>query len=301
MAENHRPLAAALWMTGSIMGFCLVAIAGRALSRDLDTFEIMLYRSILGCAVVYGAALAMGRTTEITTRRLPLQTLRNILHFVGQNLWLYALPLIPLAQLFALEFSYPLIVMLLAPAVLSERLTAGKILWALVGFAGILIVARPFGAAGLSAGLVAALCCALGFAGAALATKSLTRQVSIICILFWLTAMQSLFGLVLAALDGAVALPPLASLGWVLAIGLGGLGAHLCLTTALSLAPATLVTPIDFLRLPLIGLVGMIAYDEPLDLWVFVGGAVIFAANFANLRSGARPGATGTPDRTMAP
>jgi len=68
-------------------------------------------------------------------------------------------------------------------------------------------------------------------------------------------------------------------------IGLSGLVAHLSLTRALSLAPATVVTPIDFTRLPLIGVVGMALYGEPLDLWVFLGGAVIFAANWINLRS----------------
>lgn len=298
MTERHRPLAAALWMSGSIAGFCIVAVSGRALTRDLDTFEIMFYRSLVGLAVVLAFALLSGRMAEITTRHLPLQVLRNILHFAGQNLWLYALPLIPLAQLFALEFSYPLIVMVLAPLVLAERFTKAKVLWALVGFAGILIVARPFGAAGLSVGLAAAMACAFGFAGAALTTKSLTRTLSVTCILFWLTALQGLFGLALAGANGAIALPPLAAAGWILAIGLGGLGAHLCMTTALSLAPATVVTPIDFLRLPLIGLVGMVWYGEALDLWVFVGGAVIFAANFANLWSNARPAKA--PDPGMA-
>ena len=223
MTERNRPFGAALWMSGSIAGFCIVAVAGRALTRNLDTFEIMFYRSLVGLAVVVAFAHATGKMAEITTRYLPLQVLRNILHFAGQNLWLYALPLIPLAQLFALEFSYPLIVMILAPLVLAERFTAAKVLWALVGFAGILIVARPFGTAGLSAGLLAALFCAFGFAGAALATKTLTRTVSVTCILFWLTLLQALFGLVLAGADGAITLPPMGTAGWILAIGLAGL------------------------------------------------------------------------------
>jgi drug/metabolite transporter (DMT)-like permease len=288
MTDRHRPLAAALWMSGSIAGFCLVAVAGRALRESLDTFEVMLWRSLVGIVAVVAFAAATGRMGEITTHRLGTQGLRNLLHFAGQNLWLYALPLIPLAQLFALEFSYPLIVALLAPVFLSEPLTRAKMVAALLGFAGVLIVARPFGAAGLSLGLLAALACAFGFAGAALVTKRLTRAVGVTCILFWLTVMQSLFGLALAGADGAIALPPSAALPWVMAIGLGGLGAHLCLTMALSLAPATVVTPIDFLRLPLVGVIGMVVYGEPLDLWVFAGGAVILAANLANIRAQTR-------------
>ena len=74
-------------------------------------------------------------------------------------------------------------------------------------------------------------------------------------------------------------------LPWLVLLGLSGLAAHLGLTKALSLAPASVVTPLDFLRLPLIALVGMAFYDEPLDPLVFVGGAVIFAANWMNIRA----------------
>lgn len=282
-APPAQPLAGALWMAGSVFGFSAIAVAGRELGHVLDTFEIMLYRSLIGIVVVLGAAMVTGRTAEITTRHMGWHMLRNAVHFAGQNLWLYALALIPMAQLFALEFSYPIIVALTAPLFLGERLTPVRVLAAAVGFAGILIVARPFGAGGLSVGLVAAILCALGFAGSAIVTKRLTQVVTITCILFWLAVMQSALGLFLAAIDGVVALPPPTALPWVAVMGLGGLGAHFCLTKALSLAPASVVTPIDFLRLPLIALVGMALYREPLDIWVLAGGAVILAANWTNI------------------
>ena len=284
-SRPHRPFLAALWMAGSIVGFSLVAVAGRALSAQLDTYEVMFWRSAVGVLAVGAALVLTGRTAEVSPRRIDLHFLRNLIHFAGQNLWLFALGLIPLAQLFALEFSYPILVALAAPMVLGERLTPARMLAAVIGFAGILIVARPFGGAGLSLGLLAALACALGFAGSALITKRLTRIVSIASILFWLTVMQAGMGLSCAAWDGSVAVPQGEAILWVLVIGLAGLGAHLSLTTALSLAPASVVTPIDFLRLPLIALVGMMLYEEPLDLWVLVGGAVIFAANWINIRS----------------
>ncbi|MGB5868843.1 MAG: DMT family transporter [Albidovulum sp.] len=284
MPPTHRPGAAALWMTGSIGGFCLMAIAARALGQDLDTFEIMLYRSIIGVLVVTAAATYTGRLAEISTSHFGLHFLRNSFHFAGQNLWLFALTLIPLAQLFALEFSYHILVALAAPVILGERLTPARAAAAAVGFVGILIVARPFGAGGLSLGLGAAVFCAVGFAGAALATKRLTRHASITCILFWLTAMQTGMGLICASWDGHIALPSVTGLPWILAIGLSGLGAHFCITKALSLAPASIVTPIDFFRLPLIAVIGMAFYAEPFDLWVFVGAAAILAANWYNLR-----------------
>jgi drug/metabolite transporter (DMT)-like permease len=288
MDTPHRPLAAALWMSGSIIGFCAIAISGREISPDLDTFEMMLYRSAIGFAIILGWILIAGRQGEVSTRRLDLHLLRNLVHFAGQNLWLYALLMIPMAQLFALEFSSPIIVALVAPFLLGERLTPTRLVTAALGFAGILIVARPFGAGGLSVGLLVALASAVSFAGAAILTKMLTRIVPVLNILFWLTLMQTGFALVCAGWDGDIALPSSRALPWVFVMGVGGIVAHLSLTKALSLAPATIVTPVDFLRLPLIAVVGMLFYAEPFDRWVLIGGAVIFAANWINLRAETR-------------
>lgn len=288
MTPVHRPFAAAVWMLGSITGFSALAVSGRQIGSHLDTFEMMLYRSLIGLALVLAFAELTGRRKEITTRRLEVHILRNALHFAGQNLWLAALALIPLAQLFAVEFSYPIMVALTAPLFLSERLTPVRVLAAALGFAGILIVARPFGAGGFSVGLILALLCAVGFAGSAIVTKRLTRVVSVICILFWLSLLQSLFALILAGYDGRIRVPDIAIILWVMVMGFAGIIAHLCLTKALSLAPASVVTPVDFLRLPLIALVGMRFYNEPLDIWVLIGGTVIFAANWINLRAEGR-------------
>lgn len=282
----NRPVAAALWMTGSITGFSLLAVAGRQIGQDLDPFEIMGYRSAIGIVAIVAAALVSGQLGRIRATHLPMHGLRNALHFSGQVLWLFALTRIPLAQLFALEFSYPILVALGAPLLLGERLRRATVLTAATGFAGVLIVARPFGEGGLSIGLVAAMACAVGFAGSAIVTKRLTRATSLWSILFWLAVIQATLGFALAGWDGQISWPPDRAMPWVLVIGLAGLGAHLCLTRALSLAPASMVTPMDFLRLPLIAVVGALFYAEPLDPAVILGGAVILGANWLNLRAG---------------
>lgn len=284
----NRPLAAALWMTGSITGFSALAVAGRQIGHDLDPFEIMGYRSAIGVVAIVLAALASGRLGQIRATHLPMHGLRNAFHFSGQVLWLYALTRIPLAQLFALEFSYPILVALGAPLLLGERLRPSTAMAAALGFAGVLIVARPFGAGGLSVGLVAALACSVGFAGSAIVTKRLTRVTSLWSILFWLALIQMVLGFGLAGSDGQIAWPSPRAMPWVILIGLAGLGAHLCLTRALSLAPASVVTPMDFLRLPLIAAVGALFYAEPLDPAVILGGAVILGANWVNLHGDVR-------------
>jgi drug/metabolite transporter (DMT)-like permease len=212
---------------------------------------------------------------------------RNVFHFTGQNLWFYAITLIPLAQVFALEFTSPLWVLVLSPLVLGERLTSMRVVAAVVGFIGILIVTRPSPET-VNIGTLAALGAAVGFAGSIIATKRLTRTETLTCILFWMTLSQSIFGLICAGFDGDIALPSPESAPWLIMVALGGLMAHYCLTTALSIAPATLITPVDFLRLPLIAVLGLLLYQEQIEAMVILGAAIIFGANYLNLWSETR-------------
>ena len=278
---------AALWMIGAICSFTAMAVAGRAVSIDLDTFEIMLYRSITGIVIVSGALTVLGAWSAVRTDRLGLHVLRNVFHFTGQNLWFYAITVLPLAQVFAFEFTTPIWVIILSPLFLGESFNRIKALTVIFGFIGILLVAKP-DPSNLTWGLFAAALCAVGFAMTTITTKTLTATEPILTILFYLTLLQALFGLVCAGYDGAIAVPDLAIVPWVILIGIAGLAAHFCLTTALSLAPASVVTPIDFVRLPVIVIVGYTLYGENIDIWVILGASLIFAANYANIRWGNR-------------
>ena len=280
-----QPGRAALWMIGAIVSFSAMAVAGRELASGLDTFEMMTYRSAIGVVVVVTVAGLSGRLREITTRDLGRHAIRNIAHFTGQNLWFYSLTLIPLAQVFALEFTSPLWLILLAPVFLGEPLTRVKLFAVAAGFIGILLVAQP-GAAPLSLGTFTAAASAIAFAFTGIFTKQLTTRASVTCILFYLTTMQLAFGLITAGFDGDIAWPTLSNLPWILVIGFGGLTAHFCITTALTLAPATIVTPIDFGRLPVIALVGVWLYGEPINLAVIAGALIIFGANYVNIYAG---------------
>ncbi|KIC11280.1 multidrug DMT transporter permease [Leisingera sp. ANG-M1] len=273
---------AALWMTGAIVSFSAMAIAGREAGLTLDTFEIMAYRSLVGLLIVLALLTATGRWHQVYRSRLQVHLLRNLFHFTGQNLWFLAVTLAPLAQVFALEFTSPLWVIILSPFLLGETFTRRKMLAAGLGFAGILIVARPSPDT-LSPGLYAAASCAIFFALTAILTKRLTRHEEIGSILFWLTAMQLAMGLIAAGWDGDMALPDARTLPWLVLIGIAGLTAHFCLTTALSLAPASVVVPVDFARLPAIAILGMLIYGEALDVWVLSGAAIICIANYLNI------------------
>lgn len=284
MTKEPQPLKAALWMSGAIFSFSAMAVAAREINGAHDSFEIMAARSLIGLVLVLVIGGLTGQLSRIRAERLSGHAARNIVHFTAQNLWFWSLTMIPLAQVFALEFTSPVWVILLSPLLLGERLTGPRMLAAALGFVGILIVARP-DLTHLNPGVLAAAASALGFAITSILTKRLTRGEAVIGILFWLTLFQSLFGLVAAGYDGVVHWPTLQTLPWLGLIGVCGVLAHFSLTSALSLAPASFVVPIDFLRLPLIAVIGALAYAEPIDPFVLGGGAVIFAGIWISIRA----------------
>jgi drug/metabolite transporter (DMT)-like permease len=243
MPAVYRPLAAALWMTGAIAAFTAMAVATREIRGVHDTFEILAYRSVVGFGLVIAGAALLGQLGRIKAQRLGGHAVRNVFHFTGQSLWFWAITMIPLAQVFALEFTSPIWVILLSPLVLGERLTPRKILSAALGLAGVWIVAQPDFTA-VDPGVLAA---------------------------------------VLA--DGTITLPDRTTLPWLAMIGVAGVTAHLCLTTALSLAPASSVVPVDFARLPLIALIGAIFYAEPVEISLFLGAGLIFLGIWVNFGS----------------
>ena len=284
MTTKSEPMKATVWMIGAMFSFSFMAVSGRELATSLNTFEIMLYRSIIGFLIVLAIGYFAKTLVEIKGARLSLHLFRNLAHFSGQNLWFLAVASIPFSQLFALEFSTPVWVALLAPFFLGEVLTRQRVLAIMLGFTGVLIVARP-DINQLDFAVVAAVACAVCFAGSMMATKKLTSDQSITCILFWLTLMQLAMGLVATVFMGTITFPEGINIIWIVVVGIGGLTAHFCITNALTLAPAIVVIPLDFMRLPLISVIGFLIYDEAFELPILVGAVVIFIAILLNLRA----------------
>ena len=269
-------------MLVAIAAFTLMAVAGRAVQTELDSFQLMALRSAIALVII---TLIVWRTrpgfAQLRSRQPMLHVWRNLFHFTGQNAWFMALMLIPLAELTALEFTNPIWVAALAPLLLGERFTTRKAVALALGFAGVLIVARP-GLAPVQAGHALALLAALGFALTTIWTKRIMAHDGVLCVLFWMSASQTVLGFA-TGLPGGFPIPSPALWPWVLVVALTGLAAHYALTSALGHAPASVVAPMDYLRLPVIAIVGMLLYDEPLVWAVFLGGGVILLANIVNI------------------
>ena len=283
LTNQQATVRGVIWMTGALFSFIAMAIAGREISYELDTFQLMFFRSLLAVIIVVSIGLVTRNgLRQFATHRLPMHVVRNLCHFVGQYGWFFAIASIPMAQVFAIEFTIPLWVALFAPLVLTERLTPVRIVTALTGFLGVLIVVRP-GVVEVSEGTLAALVAALGFTWAIMLTKRLATTERALTILFYMAIVQLPLGLLPSL--GNLVMPSLETWGWLVVVTCCGLSAHYCMARALALADATLILPIDFLRLPLIAVLAMLFYGERLDPWVFLGGAIILVANFWNLRA----------------
>lgn len=279
---QHGPFAAVIWMMGAALSFTAMAIAGRELWTELNTFELMLYRSVIGVVIItLLIARSRGGLAQIKTVQTGLHIKRNVAHFAAQNLWFYGVAVIELSQLVALEFTNPIWVAIMAPFLLGERLTRWRLLAAVLGFIGVLIIARP-GVAPLELGHLAGLGAALGFALNTMFTKRLMAHDSVLCVLFWMTLSQALMALVLS-LPGGIPWPSETAMPWVIVVGICGLTAHFCLTNALSLTSAMIVAPLEFMRLPIVALAGVVLYKEPLAITIFIGAAFILAGNMISI------------------
>jgi drug/metabolite transporter (DMT)-like permease len=273
---------ATLWMFGAIVSFSTMAIAGRELSAELTTFQILFYRSLAGFVLMVGLLSRFG-WWQLKTRHFGTHLIRNLAHYGGQYGWFYGIALIPLAQVFAIEFTMPIWTAVFAALLLGERINARRAIAIAIGFAGVLVMLRP-GLAVISPAALAVLAAALAYGFAHTLTKKLSGIDSPLAILFYTTAIQLPLALLPALHDWTW--PSLTAWPWVVAVGASALAAHYCLTRAFMLEDAAVVMPIDFLRLPFIAVIGYIFYGEPLEFWVFVGAIIVFTGSWLNLKAG---------------
>ncbi|MCQ0969526.1 DMT family transporter [Paracoccus sp. TK19116] len=264
-----------MWMGLSMASFIAMSVGSRELAATLSIRQVLFFRALVGLFVI----LAVGRSVfpEIPAmRRVPLHLLRNIVHFTAQYFWTVGVVLLPLASVFALEFTMPMWVTLFAWILLGERISRARLLATVGGFIGVLVIVRPgVGMIDPAAGLV--LIAAAGYGLSLIMVKRLTRQCSPGAIVVWMILIQLPLGLIAAMTDWRPV--QAGDMPWMMLAGIGALSAHFCQAQALKRLEASVVIPIDFLRVPMAAVVGYYAYGEAIDLWVFLGGGIILLSN----------------------
>ncbi|WP_439392211.1 DMT family transporter [Bradyrhizobium sp. PMVTL-01] len=281
MSTTPSKTMAALWMAGWLSLMLIMAVAGRETTRELNVFEIMEIRSLAGFVLLAPIICRAGGFKVLRTSRLQHHVARNLVHYVAQLGWFFALTLIPIGQVVAIEFTMPIWTAILAASFLSEHMTPWKIAAIVLGLVGVIVIVRP--ATGeINPGQLIALGAAMGFGVSMALVKSLTRTESALSILFWMLVVQSVAGFVPTLLVWTW--PSAYAWAWVGVIAVCGTFSHYCLASAMRYADATIVVPMDFLRVPLTATAGWLLYSERLDAWTVLGAALILCGNLLNLK-----------------
>lgn len=273
------PLRAALWMGCAVLSFSLMAVAVRELLRHMGILEILFLRTVVTLLLVL-AVLPRTGLRPLRTHLFRFHLARALMHLGGQYCWMYAIGALTLATVAAIEFTMPVWVAVLAVAFLGERMNRNRVVMLVLGLAGVAIVLRP-DVGGFHLAALVMLLGSVFYAGNMIMTKRLSATDSPYAVLFWMSATQ--LPITLAGAMPHWVTPQLGDLPWILAIGAGSFIAHYSMTRAMKLGDATLVVPIDFLRLPLIIAIGTLVYGEPFDLSILVGASVIFIGTYYSL------------------
>jgi drug/metabolite transporter (DMT)-like permease len=272
---------AALWMAGWLALTLIVAVAGREAMHELNVFQLMEVRSILGFFMLYPLIRMNGGFSVVKTARVHQHIARNLIHYSAQLGWFFALTLIPIGQVVAIEFTMPIWTAILAASFLGERMTVWKVAAIVLGIIGVIVIVRP--ATGeVNPGQLIALAAAVGFGISIAMVKSLTRTEQTLAIIFWMLVVQSAAGFLPSLYVWKW--PPTYVWGWVVVIAFCGTFSHYCMARAMLHADATVVLPMDFLRVPLTATAGWLIYAERLDLFTLLGAALILAGNLLNLK-----------------
>jgi drug/metabolite transporter (DMT)-like permease len=275
---------AALWMAGWLSLMMVMVVAGRETTRELNVFELIEVRSVIAFFLLLPFIYRNGGFATLKTVRLAQHIVRNLIHYSAQLGWFFALTLIPIGQVVAIEFTMPIWTAILAAAFLGERITAWRAIAILLGVIGVVMIVRP--ATGeVNPGQLIALAAAVGFGISMTLVKSLTRTESALAVIFWMTVVQFFAGFIPTFYVWVW--PSAYAWGWLIVIAVCGTLSHYCLASAMRYADASIVVPMDFLRVPLTATIGWLLYAERLDLLTVLGAALILAGNLLNLKPNA--------------
>ncbi len=248
----------------------------RYLSDTMSTFEIVFWRMLLSMAMLM-PWFAWKGIHLLRTTRPGMHAMRALVNFGGMILWFYAIGVVPLGKAVAIHFTLPLFLLVLAAIFLGERVGPRRIIATLVGFGGALVILRP-GAVEIGWPELMILGSAALYGGTVVFLKFMVRTETPLALTFYTNAFIFVF-----CLPPAIWLwvgPTVDDILPILVIGITGTFAPFLYTTALRMADASVIAPTDFLRLPITAGFAFALFGEVPEIWVWVGGGIIFLSTW---------------------
>ena len=263
-------------MLASAVLFGLMAVAIRLASQSLHTFEVAFFRNFFGLMATTPLLVRHGPSL-LRTQHFPRYLLRCLVGIIGMMCGFWAIGHLPLAQAVALSYSSPIFVVIAAALFLGERVHARRWTAVALGFIGVLVITRP-GSHDFNVGMLIAVISAFMTGLVSIQIKQLSALEPADRIVFYTTLIWVPMSLIPALLvwrwpQGIVWL-------WVIAAGVLGTGGHMLWTRALKLGDASLLTPITFVQVLVVGLYGWLLFDETIDRYTALGAAIILGSNY---------------------
>ncbi len=270
----HNNLKGILWMFAYAALVSSMHGSIRYVSADMHPFEIAFFRNLFGLIAVAPWFIRLG-WAPLRTNRLGLLIGRGALNTVCMLAFFTALSTTPLTEVTALSFIAPVFAAVLAIFVFGDRIGFRRWAAILVGFVGVFVVLRP-GFTEIGTGQILVLVAALGWGVCLIIIKALGRTESSVTITTYMSLVMAPLSLIPAMFFWTW--PSWEQLAWLAMLGtLGGFG-QMAMAEAYRVADTHVLTPIDFTRLLFVAVIGYLAFGEVPDIFVWIGGAMIFSA-----------------------
>jgi drug/metabolite transporter (DMT)-like permease len=259
-----------------VTGLCFIMVTAlvKTMGPRLPPGEAAFLRYAMGLVFLL-PSIGTLRAAHLTRRQWTLFSVRGLCHAGGVILWFYAMVRIPIAEVTAMGYLAPIYVTIGAAVFLGERLAARRIVAVLLGLVGAAIVLRP-GFREVSDGHMAMLMAAFVFAGSYLVAKVMADEVKPSVVVAMLSIFVTIGLAPFAAADWVA--PNARELTFLAAVALFATAGHYTMTLAFAAAPMTVTQPVTFLQLIWATLLGLIWFDEAVDIWVVLGGIVILGS-----------------------
>ena len=268
---------------------CIVLMntCARASSVAHSPVEMVFYRGVVALCLLVPYMLVTRPVAVFKSRRIGAHLYRAAVGNIGVGLVFWAYSLLPMANATALLFAAPLFVTALSPLLLKEHVDGTRWVAVVVGFGGILLIARPsvnlLGDPASLVGLGAALCIAL----VDMALRNLGRTEDPLTTVFYFI----LGGVILSAPYTLIygGLPTGGMLPWIAGIGIFTAIQQLAKTAAFRFAEASFLAPYTYSSIVWASIAGWLLWRERLTVTVAAGTVVVIACNLFILRQ-TRPG-----------
>jgi drug/metabolite transporter (DMT)-like permease len=266
--------AAALVSAGSLT-LVVMATLVKYLGSELPAMEILFFRSAIGFLFVL-PLFARDPMEPLRTKRPGMHLVRGAVGAVGNACFFWTLTHMLLADAMALQFSRPLFMIPLAMLLLGEVAGLRRTAVTLLGFAGIMLYARPF-TAGFDPGAFVGALGALAGGLVVVCIKRLATTEPTRVIMFYYAFWNAVFALVPTIFLWVT--PSLFQFAVLAVIGLLGIGGQAMITHGLTMGEATVLVPLDYSRIVYSAIVGYLLFSEVPGPWSLAGMALIVAAS----------------------